>query len=202
MKTVTELLKDADPLAYEPGRSAQARQTSRQNLILARLPVEVPKPSSRRRVLIAAGVTIAGVAAGAGYWARGAADVVAAVRFEARLAEDNPGDGLREVVVSVSGRKIYLHEDAVVTNSDIAGARLVAGDAPTSFSVAVTFTAGGAQQMSRASGSHVGKPLAILIDGEVVMAPVIRSPMSSSAVITGTFTRAEAERIVAGIVGK
>jgi preprotein translocase subunit SecD len=200
MKTVTEQLKDADPLGYEPVRSAQARRTSRRNLILA-LPAEVLKPSSRRRVLIAAAITIAGVAAGAGYWARGAVDVVAAVRFEARLAEENPGDGLREVVVSGS-RKIYLHEDAVVTNSDIAGARLVAGDAPTSFSVAVTFTAGGAQKMSRASASHVGKPLAILLDGEVVMAPVIRSPMSSSAVITGTFTRAEAERIVAGIIGK
>ena len=40
---------------------------------------------------------------------------------------------------------------------------------------------------------------AILIDGEVVMAPVIRSAISNSALITGTFTRADAERIADGI---
>jgi SecD/SecF fusion protein len=56
--------------------------------------------------------------------------------------------------------------------------------------------------MARASGSHVGRPLAILIDGEVVMAPVIRSAIGASALISGRFTRAEAERIVAGVVGR
>jgi preprotein translocase subunit SecD len=62
--------------------------------------------------------------------------------------------------------------------------------------------ADGAAKMLRASQSHIGRPLAILIDGEVVMAPVVRSPIRTSAVITGSFTRAEAERIVAGIPGR
>jgi preprotein translocase subunit SecD len=39
--------------------------------------------------------------------------------------------------------------------------------------------------MARASGSHVGRPLAILIVGEVVMAPVIRSAIGASALISG-----------------
>jgi hypothetical protein len=200
MKTIAELLRDADPLSYEPGRSQRARLMSRQDLILAPQPRRVAKLWTRRRALIAVAV-IAGVAAGAGYWVRGAVDVAAAVRFEARLAEENPGDGLRGVVVAGSSRTIYLHEDTVVTNSDIASAEVVAGGA-SSFSVAVTFTASGAEKMSRASGSHIGKPLAILIDGEVVMAPVVRAPITTSAVITGNLTKAEAERIVAGIVGK
>jgi hypothetical protein len=34
------------------------------------------------------------------------------------------------------------------------------------------------------------------------MAPVVRAPITSSAVITGDFSRAEAERIVAGIIGR
>ena len=41
--------------------------------------------------------------------------------------------------------------------------------------------------------------MAILIDGQVVMAPVLRTPISASAVVTGNFTKAEAERIVNGI---
>jgi preprotein translocase subunit SecD len=56
--------------------------------------------------------------------------------------------------------------------------------------------------MSRASQNHLGRPMAILIDGTVVMAPVIKAPMSTSATITGQFTREEAERIVSGIRGR
>jgi preprotein translocase subunit SecD len=41
--------------------------------------------------------------------------------------------------------------------------------------------------------------VAILIDGQVVMAPVVRASLGASATITGNFTRAQAERIVNGI---
>jgi len=68
--------------------------------------------------------------------------------------------------------------------------------------VALTFNDAGAGRIAIATGRHVGRPLAILIDGTVVMAPVLRSPITTSAVISGDFTRAEAERIVAGIVGR
>ncbi len=197
MKTLSDILREADPLGYEPARSPRERYSSRER-ILARQPVAATDAMARRRFVIAAatGLALAGIAAG--YWSRAAVDVLAAVRFEARLAEDNPAPGLREVAVS-AGRRIYLRDEAVVTNSDIASARLVEGG---TFSVAITFTAEGAAKMSRASGGHVGKPLAILIDGTVVMAPVVRAAITTSAVISGDFTRAEAERIVAGIVGR
>jgi preprotein translocase subunit SecD len=45
----------------------------------------------------------------------------------------------------------------------------------------------------------VGRPVAILIDGEVVMTPVVRSAIGNSATITGNYTRAEAERIASGM---
>jgi len=41
--------------------------------------------------------------------------------------------------------------------------------------------------------------VAILIDGSVVMAPVVRAPIGDSAVISGKYTRAEAERIADGM---
>ena len=56
--------------------------------------------------------------------------------------------------------------------------------------------------MRRATANHLGKPLAVLIDGEVVMAPTLRSPVSDSALISGDFSQAEAERIVNGIGGR
>ena len=95
--------------------------------------------------------------------------------------------GLREAVISGSGRKIYLHPETVVTNSDIAQAEVIQGDGASTFNVSVTFNAGGAAKMLRASQNHIGRPLAILLDGEVVMAPVVRSAVSTSAMISGRY---------------
>jgi preprotein translocase subunit SecD len=68
--------------------------------------------------------------------------------------------------------------------------------------VLVQFNASGAEKMRVATGKHIGKPVAILIDSQVIMAPVLRSPIDTSAEITGNFTKADAERIVKGIIGK
>ena len=201
MKTLPELLRDADPLAHEPRRSAQDRHLARQRVLDSPGVVEaVP----RRRIVTAAVIALAfiGIAGGLRYGSWVGVDVVAAVRFEVRLAEEKPANGLREVVIPGAGRSIYLHQDAVLTNSDIAQAQVVQGNPASTFNIAITFNADGAAKMLRATQSHLGKPLAILLDGEVVMAPVIRSPITTSAVITGDYTKGEADRIVAGILSR
>ena len=74
------------------------------------------------------------------------------------------------------------------------------------YAVYVKLTAEGATRMAQAtkrllkqSESDETLRLAILIDGEVIMAPRVRSAMSSSIAITGDFTKAEAERLAASI---
>jgi preprotein translocase subunit SecD len=94
---------------------------------------------------------------------------------------------------------VYLHEEVIVTNEDVARSRIVPGDGPSHFNIAVEFNAAGTQKMQQATADHVGRPVAVLIDGETVMAPTLRTPISTSALITGDYTRAEAERIVNGI---
>jgi preprotein translocase subunit SecD len=91
-----------------------------------------------------------------------------------------------------------LHPEIVVSNEDIAQTWVVP-DGADQFGVSVQFLPSGAERMKQATATHVGRPMAILIDGSVVMAPVVRSPISDSAVITGHFTHAEAERIADGI---
>ena len=71
--------------------------------------------------------------------------------------------------------------------------------APSTFNVTVLFNADGAQNMLRATSSHNGRPIAILLDDRVVMAPIVRSAIRGSAVITGNYTKSEAERIVQGL---
>ncbi len=115
-------------------------------------------------------------------------------RLEIRLAEDGPGAGLSAVTVGNGRRQIYLHADAIVTTIDVAEARV--NDAGGGrFSVGVRFTDQGSSRMAAATRAHIGRPVAIVLDGVVLAAPVVRSPIGDSAVLTGDFTRAQAEAI-------
>ena len=70
------------------------------------------------------------------------------------------------------------------------------------FGVEVTFTPSGAEKISRATASYAGKHIAILIDGQVVALPILRSPINVSAVIGGNLTRTDADRIASGMIGR
>ena len=59
--------------------------------------------------------------------------------------------------------------------------------------------AAGAEKMRQAAMNHLGRPLAILLDGDVVSAPTVKSPIGAAAVISGDYTRADAERIAQGM---
>jgi preprotein translocase subunit SecD len=122
----------------------------------------------------------------------------AQVRFEVRLAEDASGPGLQRIDV-FGGRTVYLHPEFVLSNSDIAGTIVVPGD---TYGIDITITDTGAAKIFAATRGHVGKHVVILIDGQVVAAPVLRSPIRNSARISGNFTRADAERIATGVIGK
>ncbi|HKC57688.1 MAG TPA: hypothetical protein VKC35_16240 [Vicinamibacterales bacterium] len=198
MKSVPDLLREADPLLHEPRRSPEERQMLRQRVLASPRGHE---QQPRRRVVLAAVVVLACVGMTAAFWPRATVEVAAAVRFDVRLAEQIPGPGLREVRLPGSIGRIYLHPETVVSNGDIARA-VVAPAAGSRFNISVTFTADGAAKMLTATQGHLGRPVAILLDGDLVMAPVVKSPVSGSAMITGNYTKAEADRIVAGIVGR
>jgi TonB family protein len=124
-----------------------------------------------------------------------------APRLEIRLAEDSPGAGLTEAVVSESQRRIYLHPTALVTNADVASARVVSENRGglLSHSVAVTFNSAATGRVTAATSAHLGKPLAILIDGRIVAVPVVRDAIGTSAVINGNFTAEQAKALVDGL---
>jgi hypothetical protein len=203
MKTVRELLRDADPLLHEPTWPSGERDFRRQAVLMATSGSRAHAGvRSRSRIAVFATVALMVIVVsflGLRVWSLFVSDVQGAVRFEVRLAEDKPAPGLREAKVSGSDRSVYLHDEVIVDNGDIAAAQVVQGSGPSRYAVEVKFNASGAEKMRAATGNHLGKPVAILLDGQVVMAPVVRSPIGASAVVTGTFTRTQAERIVNGI---
>jgi preprotein translocase subunit SecD len=132
----------------------------------------------------------------------GQADEKAKVKFELRRAENKPAAGLIEAKIDGTDHKVYLHKEVALTNKDVARARLKLepGQKP---AVEVTFTEQGAKQLARLTEKHQGKPLAILVDGKVIAAPVTRATIAGGqALITGDFTKEKAERIANGIQGR
>ena len=99
-------------------------------------------------------------------------------------------------------QRIYLHAEPLVENRDVAQALVVRDDSASAFGVSLTFRAEGAARMLRGASIHIGRPLAILVDRQAVAAPVVRSSITTVAMMSGNYSRAEAERIVSGIVGR
>ena len=197
MNSTTSLLRDADPLARETLPDADARERVRRAVVVAAL---VPSPSRTlpRRAFfgVAAVATAAVVALIVGLGER--SQLQAAVRFEMRLAETQPAPGLLVARVVDSGELIYLHPDSVLTNDDVA--QTWVADEAGRFAVGVQFFEAAAQRLRGMTAAHIGRPVAILIDGEVLMAPTLRSAIRDQAVVTGNFTHAQAERIAAGML--
>ncbi|MFT3879559.1 MAG: hypothetical protein QM703_07860 [Gemmatales bacterium] len=123
--------------------------------------------------------------------------VVTAVKVEFRRAETKLGKGLVEAVIQgKKEEKVYLHPNAELTHQDIESAFVDSfGSSANEYMVQVAFTKEGARKMTALSKEHLHKPLAILIDGKVVSAPVIASELSNGCVIAGNFKKEEAERI-------
>ena len=187
MKTLTDILREADPGVSET-RSPQTRAMTRSS-VLDQPPHHVSevRPVARRRVLaIAAAFGAAFMATGVFAWRHFSVDAVAAMRFEARI------EGSDEAVIDthdiLTAEAVSLHDKGAD------------GSSKSSVGIELTFTREGAEKMRQATEAHIGERLQLLIDDEVVMSPVIRSAVSSPAMLTGDYTRAEAERIAQGLL--
>jgi SecDF, P1 head subdomain len=203
MKTIRQLLRDADPLRHEPTWPPGERDSRRQAVLAAasssRSRAEV-RSSSRIVVFSTVALVVIVVLFLAFHvWSPLVRDVQAAVHFEVRLAEDHAAPGLHEAKVSGTERSVYLHNEVIVDNGDIAAARVIQGGGPYQYVIDIKFKASGAEKMRAATGNHIGKPMAILLDGKVIMAPVVRTPIDATAIVSGDFTKTQAERIVSGM---
>jgi len=205
MTAIRHVLAAADPLRHEPEPTEGERDRVRHTVIAAASRGRAQSERFRRPILvamIATFATIGMIVVASSLWSRNGSLAQAAVRFEVQLAEDQPGPGLRPARVGNSNRTVYLHPEIVVTNTDIAFSNAIPGNAPSEqFWIDVRLNAAGAAKMRDATANHLGRPIAILIDGDVVTAPTLKSPIGAAAVISGDYTLADAQRIAAGMIG-
>ena len=204
MTKVREMLTAADPLRREQQPTEAERDRVRHTVVAAASRGDAQSARTRRSILVPVLVTLAMIGlivAASSMWPRNASLAQAAVRFEVRLAEDQPAPGLRAARVGSSNRTIYLHPEIVVTNDDIDRSSVIGGDIPSHFWIDVRLNPAGAAKMRQATANHLAKPVAILINDDVVTAPTLKSPIGAAAVISGDYTQAEAQRIAGGTRG-
>jgi hypothetical protein len=201
MNSIRDLLQKTDPLRGESEPSAAERSLQRQAILKAAAASSSPVPKGRSRIPAYLGImviAIVGLVVGLRLWAPFINDVRAAVRFEVRPAEQCAAPGLIEAKV-VSGGKVYLHDEVIVANSDVAHAEVTQEPGESQYAILITFNSVGTQKMHTFTENNIGKLIAILIDGEVIAAPRVMGVTNESAKIDGKLTKEEAEKIVAGM---
>ena len=130
-------------------------------------------------------------------------DRIQSTLLEVRLAQTEKTTNVEEATHFIdgflrgSGRRFHLHKIPLVTNNDVIQARVVENRG--TFDVDLTFSPEGAARMQIATSSHYGKPLAIIVNGELLAAPVVRETISSHLLIASGLTRNEARRIASGL---
>jgi preprotein translocase subunit SecD len=130
-------------------------------------------------------------------------DRIQSTHLEVRLAQTEKATNVDEATrftdafLRDSGRRFHLHRIPLVTNNDVVQARVVENGG--TFGVDLTFTPEAAARMRVATSAHYGKPLAIIVNGELVAAPLVRDTVSDHLLVSAGFTRNEAQRIASGL---
>ena len=125
----------------------------------------------------------------------------AEVKIEFRLGEMTPTEGLTEMVIPDTDKKVWLYDEVVLSNADIASASVVNNEMGPQ--IAITFTEGGKNALTKVTEANISKALAIILDGKLLSAPIIREKIEGgNALISGKFTQEEAKRIADGLNSK
>jgi preprotein translocase subunit SecD len=96
-----------------------------------------------------------------------------------------------EVLMSASSPKVpyVVKKEVLVQGSDLTDAQAAFDQQTNEPIVNFRFNTSGATKFGRATSENVGLPFAIVLDNEVISAPVIRSPITGgSGQISGSFT--------------
>ena len=124
-----------------------------------------------------------------------------------RLVVDNPTADSEQMTIvqpNNSSRQpevLNVQKEVLLDNSVVRNAAVVA-DGRGNPEINVKLTDDGAKRFAEVTRQNIGKRLAIVIDGKTYMAPRINSEIpSGEAIISGAFTKAEAENLAARIIG-
>ena len=121
--------------------------------------------------------------------------------FELRLAETEPNENLKEMVLYKTEQKFYVHETVYLTNAEIISTDII--DWQTQPKVHVILNEAGRKKFSGFTLQNVGKNAAMIVDNKLMSAPRIQAQITKGELlIVGFFDHQEAQSIASGILYK
>ncbi len=119
--------------------------------------------------------------------------------FELRLAFQENGPGLTEMTFYNSGQKFYLEDSVYLSNVDLRSSKVLESEGLTQ--IYIKLTNEGKRKFSKFTLRNIHCNAAMIVDGLLVSAPVIRAQINSGELkIMGYFSEEEAEKIAKGII--
>ena len=115
--------------------------------------------------------------------------------IEIRLVAQASGHG-PVLPVEGSDRTLAVEPETLLGPSDFAGVGAVEWtEGKPGFNVALT--PAGAQKLERVTAAHVGRTVAIIVDGKILMAPKILDPVRAQGFLLTVSTETEARNLAA-----
>jgi preprotein translocase subunit SecD len=116
----------------------------------------------------------------------------AQLEFREALAEQQ-GDGLE--AKDLDGTPLHLSRDVLLTAQDVTAVSVTLEPDLVHYAVTLQFNEAAAGRLKELTSKGFGTKIAILLDGQVLLAPTVTTPLSDSAMISGHYTRETATQI-------
>lgn len=116
-----------------------------------------------------------------------------------RAAATSPVSGWQQMASPDGDRVVWVAPTNELTSVDIERAESVTGS-DGSPALTIVFTDDGAKKMAALSATRLGQPIAFLLDGKLIWAPVVRARIEREAVLSGGpggLTPDEVQRLLA-----
>ena len=127
--------------------------------------------------------------------------VQAQAQFTIRAAATAPVSGWQRMESPEGNQTVWVAPTPSLTSADIDAAQ-PGNDRDGRPVVTIRFTEAGSEKMREFSAAQIARPIALVLDGELIWAPVVRSAINAEALITGGpngLTPEQVQRILASI---
>lgn len=119
------------------------------------------------------------------------------VRLALRVCHEKAVAGAEPMLLEQ--QTLFVEPDILLSNEHIARAK-AEQDATEAYCILLEMTDEGQRRFAKATSELVDQRIAILVNDEIIAAPIVRSPiLGGSAMISGNYTKEEAQRIATGI---
>lgn len=122
-------------------------------------------------------------------------DVKTSISIQFHLTDEFPKSDTMKMKIKGTENIVYLYIDSVLDQTDIESASVRRGDKGM-YDLIIFFTITGSKKFSDITATNIGRRLGLVVDGELLSAPVITGRIPGrEVVIAGKFTEEETKDI-------